>query len=91
MSAVSTFVLSAGYVLSAVWELARYAIRFGWALLLPKALLAGRLVAVQSHLAVELNGSGGGKKRRRHLTLASGSSGWCSRSCWMAGRTWCTS
>jgi len=39
MSGASTFVLSAGYVLGAVCELARYALRFGWALL-PKALLA---------------------------------------------------
>jgi hypothetical protein len=69
MSTVSTFVLSTGYVLGAVWELARYAIRFGWALL-PKALLAGRLVTVESQLAVELSGSGGGKKRRRQFTPA---------------------
>jgi len=70
MSAVSTFVLSAGYVLGAVWELARHAVRFGGALLLPKSLLAGRLVPVESLLAVELNGSGGGKKRRRQFTPA---------------------
>lgn len=70
MSTAATFALSAGYVLGSVWELARYVFRFGWALLLPKALLAGRLVAAESQLAVELNGSGGEKKRRRQLTAA---------------------
>jgi hypothetical protein len=40
MSMASTFLLSAAYVLGSVWELAGYAVRFGWALLLPKAVLA---------------------------------------------------
>ena len=70
MNTVWTFVLSAGYVLGAIWELARYALRFGWALLLPKALLAGRVVALESQLAVETSESGGGKKRRRQFTPA---------------------
>ena len=46
MSAVSTFVLSAGYVLGAVWELARYAVKSGWVLLMPKAVLGARLTAL---------------------------------------------
>jgi hypothetical protein len=65
MSTVSTFVLSAGYILGSVWQLAGYAIRFGWALLLPRALLAARLVAVESQLAVELSGSDGARKRHQ--------------------------
>jgi transposase InsO family protein len=70
MSRVSTLVLNAGYVLGSVWELARYALRFSWALLLPKALLASRLVALESQLAVELSGSDGGRRRRRQFSPA---------------------
>jgi len=70
MSTVSSFLFTVGYVLGAVWELARYALRFGWALLLPKALLAARVLAAESQLAVELNRSGGSKRRRRQFTPA---------------------
>jgi transposase InsO family protein len=70
MSTASTFFCTLGYLLGALWELARYAVRFGWALLLPKALLAARLVAAESQLAVELNDSGGGRERRRYFTAA---------------------
>jgi len=70
MSTLSTFFFSAGCILRSLCELARYALRFGWALLLPKALLAGRVVALESQLAVEMSGSGGGRKRRRQFTPA---------------------
>jgi len=65
MSTVSRFLFTAGYILGAVWELARYALGFGWAMLLPKARLAARVLAAESQLAMELNRSGGRKHRRR--------------------------
>ncbi len=70
MSTPSTFFFSAGCILRAVWELACYALRFCWAMLLPKAQIAGRLLAAESQLAVELSGSGGSKKQRRQFTAA---------------------
>ena len=45
MSTVSSFLFTVGYVLGAVWELAHYALRFCWALLLPKAMFAARVLA----------------------------------------------
>ena len=69
MSAYS-FLLTIGCILGAVWELFRYALRFGWALLLPKIVLAARVLAAESQLAVELNRSGSGQKRRRQFTPA---------------------
>ena len=65
-----SFLLTVGCILGAVWELVRYALRFGWALLLPKIVLAARALAAESQLAVELNRPGGGKKRRRQVTPA---------------------
>jgi len=70
MSTVSSFLFTAGYVLGAVRELARYALRFGWALLLPKARVAGRVLAAESQLAVELNASRNRRKQRRQITAA---------------------
>ena len=66
MSTVSSFLFAVGYVLGAVWELARYALRFCWALLLPRALLAARVLAAESQLAVALNHTGVSGKHRRH-------------------------
>jgi hypothetical protein len=66
MSTVSSFLFTVGYVLGAVWELARYALRFCWALLLPRALLAARVLAAESQLAVALNHTGVSGKHRRH-------------------------
>ena len=62
-------VLSAGHVLGSVWGLARYGLRFNWALLLPKALLVARVMAAESQLAVELSGSDGGRKRRLQFSV----------------------
>ena len=70
MSTVSTFLFTAGCTLGALRETACYALLFAWALLVPKVLLAGRVVALESRLAVELNRPGDGKKRRRHFTPA---------------------
>ena len=70
MSTVSSFLFTAGYVLGAVRELARYAFRFCWALVLPKAQLAARVLAAESQLAVELYRSGGSKRRGRQFTPA---------------------
>jgi putative transposase len=70
MSTILRFVLSAGHVLGSLWELARYALRFCWALLLPKALLASRLVALESQLAVELSRADACRKRRRQFSPA---------------------
>jgi hypothetical protein len=39
MSTVSSFLLSAGCLVGAIWELARHALRFAWVMLLPKAVL----------------------------------------------------
>ena len=49
MITVSSFLLTAGYVLGAVRELARYAFGFCWALVLPKAVLAARVLAAGCH------------------------------------------
>jgi len=70
MSTLLTFFFSAGGMLRALWELAGYGLRFCWAMLLPKARVAGRLLAAESQLVVEVNGSGGGKRRRRQFTPA---------------------
>ncbi len=65
MSTVSSFLYTVRYVLGAVWELARYVFRFGWALLLPRAVLAARLLAAESQLAIELNRPGCKQQRRQ--------------------------
>jgi hypothetical protein len=65
MSRASTLGLSAGHVLGSVWKVARYALRFSWAVLLPKARLAARVLAAESQLAVERNRSGGRQRRRQ--------------------------
>ncbi len=76
MSAVATFLFTAGRILRGLWELARYALRLCWSLL-PKATLAARVLAVESQLVVALNrpspsgagrgdsGSANSQRRRR--------------------------
>ena len=61
MNALSTVLFSAGCILRTLWELAPYVLELVRVLLLPKALLAGRVMALESQLAIELNGSGGGR------------------------------
>jgi hypothetical protein len=62
------------YLLSSfgiILQLLRYSLGFCWALLLPKALLAARVLAAESQPAVALNrGSAGGRCRRRQFTPA---------------------
>ncbi len=71
MSTVSSFLFTAGQVLGADGERLRCALRFGWALLLPRAVLAARLLAAESQLVVALNHAGvSGKHRRRRFTPA---------------------
>ena len=70
MSAISGFLFTIGCVLDAVWELARYALRFIWAMLLPKTQLAARVLAAESQLAVALNRDNRSKRRRHQLTPA---------------------
>jgi len=69
MSTVSTFLFSGGCILGALWEAACCALQFAWALLLPKARLAARVLAAESQLAIELNRSSG-RKHRRQFTPA---------------------
>ena len=91
MSNVSTILCSVGYVVGTVWELTRYALKFGWAMVLPKALLAARLLAAESQLAVELYGGGEAGVGDAASLQRSGCYGLCSRSCWTTGKLWCTS
>jgi len=70
MTIGASLLLSARCVLRAIWELTCYALRFHGALLLPRARLAARVVVAESQLAVELNGSGRGKRRRRQFAPA---------------------
>jgi len=69
MSTVSSFFFTAGFIRRALCELARYALGFGWAMLLPKARLAARVLAAERQLAIELSRSGG-RKHRRQFTAA---------------------
>ena len=69
MSTVSSFYFTARCILRALCELARYALRFGWVMVLPKARLAARVLAAESQLAIELN-RGGGKRHRCQFTPA---------------------
>ncbi len=70
MNTLSTFFFSAGCILGALWETACYALTLAWALLLPKVVLAARVLAAESQLAFELNRSGRGKRRRRQFSPA---------------------
>jgi len=69
MSTVSSLLVTAGVIGGALWDLTRFAFRFGWAMKPPKARLAGRVMAAESQLAIELNRSGG-RKHRRQFTAA---------------------
>jgi hypothetical protein len=66
-TAISSLWFAIGCVFSGLCDLAGYAFRFHWALVLPKAVLAARVLAAESQLAVELNA---GKRRRRQFTPA---------------------
>jgi len=64
MQAVSSFLWHLCSCFGVLLQLLRYALSFCWALLLPRAVTAAQLVAVQSQFAVELNRSSG--RRTRH-------------------------
>jgi putative transposase len=56
--------------LGVLLQLLRYALGFGWALLLPRAVTAAQLLAFQSQLAVELNRSSAPRKRHHKFSPA---------------------
>ena len=56
--------------MGAMWERARYAFRFGWAMLLPKAVLAARVLAAESQMAVALNTPSSRRRQRRQFSPA---------------------
>ena len=70
MSRVPILLFSVGYLLGALCELAGYASKFCLALLLPRAVLAARLLAAQSQLTTQLNRPEGRRSRRRRFTPA---------------------
>ena len=53
--------------LGVLLQLLRYALRFCWALLLPRAVTAAQLLALQSQLAVQVNSSSAPRKRHRRF------------------------
>jgi len=56
--------------LGVLLQLLRYAVSFCWALLLPRAVMAAQLLAIQSQLAAELDRSSGRRKRHRGFSPA---------------------
>jgi hypothetical protein len=64
MKAVSSFLWHVGSCLDVLLQLLRHALSFCWALLLPRAVTAAKLLAIQSQLAVELNRAS--CRRKRH-------------------------
>jgi len=56
--------------LGVLLQLLRYAVSFCWALLLPRAVMAAQLLAIQSQLAAELDLSLGRRKRHRGFSPA---------------------
>jgi len=65
-----SFLRPLGRCLGVLLQLLRYALRFCWALLLPRAVVAAQLLAFQSQLVAEMNSSSGRKKRGRQFTPA---------------------
>ncbi len=70
MKVILSFLRPLCSCLGVLLQLLRYALSFCWALLLPRAVAAARLLAVQSQLAVELNRSSGGRKRHTQFSPA---------------------
>jgi len=56
--------------LGVLLQLLRYVLRFCWALLLPRAVTAAQLLAIESQLAVELNRASGRRKRHSQFSPA---------------------
>jgi hypothetical protein len=88
MSTVSSFLFTARGVLGTVRELARYEFRVCWALLMPKAILAARVVAAESQLAVALNTPSSRRRQRGTPPPPFVSSGSRSPGSLRAGRNW---
>ena len=70
MKAVSSSLCHLRSCLCVLLQLVGYLLRFCWALVLPQAVTAAQLVAVQSQLAVELNRSSGPRKRHSQFSPA---------------------
>jgi hypothetical protein len=70
MKAVSSFLWHLCSCFGVLLHLLRYALSFCWALLLPRAVTAAQLAAIQSHLAAELNRSSGQRKRHGQFSPA---------------------
>jgi len=56
--------------LGVLLQLLRYALSFCWALVLPRAVTAAQLLAIESQLAVELNRASGQRKRHSQFSPA---------------------
>jgi hypothetical protein len=56
--------------LGVLLQLVGYLLRFCWALVLPRAVTAAQLLAIQSQLAVEVNRSSGRRQRHRQFSPA---------------------
>ena len=70
MKAILSFLWHLCGFLGVLLHLLRYVLSFCWALVLPRAVTAAQLVAIQSQLAVEVNRSSGRRKRHGRLSTA---------------------
>jgi len=70
MRVLLSFLWHVGSCLGVLLQLLRYALRFCWALVLPRAVMAAQLLAIQSQLAAELNRASGGRKRHSQFSPA---------------------
>ena len=68
MKVTLSFLRSLCRCLGVLLQLLRYALRFCWALVLPRAVTAAQLLAIESQLAAELNRASG--RRKRHYTFS---------------------
>lgn len=70
MRVLLSFLWHVGSCLGVLLQLLRYALSFCWALVLPRAVMAAKLLAVQSQLAAELNHSSAQRKRHGQFSPA---------------------
>jgi len=70
MKVTLSFLRSLCRCLGVLLQLLRYALRFCWALVLPRAVTAAQLLAIESQLAAELNRASGRRKRHHAFSPA---------------------
>jgi len=70
MKATLSFLRHLCRCLGVLFDLLRYVLSFCWALLLPRAVTAAHLLALQSQLAVEVNRSSAPRKRHHRFSPA---------------------